>query len=80
MNELWTDLQRCYGAMRWGRPELALGISFAPPLLLTQRKSDKFKVVLSPEDAPTPPPARPVYFGPSPRLARRRQGWVRYGP
>lgn len=63
MNELWTDLQRCYGAMRWGRPELALGISFAPPLLLTQRKSDKFKVVLNPEDAPTPPPARPIAFG-----------------
>jgi len=63
MNEFWADLQRCYGAMRWSRPELALGIAVAPPLLLTQRKSDKFKVVLSPEDAPTPPPARPIDFG-----------------
>jgi serine/threonine protein kinase len=63
MNELWTDLQRCYGAMRWSRPELALGIAIATPLLLTQRKSDKFKVVLSPEDEPTPPPSRPIHIG-----------------
>jgi serine/threonine-protein kinase len=63
MKELWEDLQGCYGAMRWSRPELALGIAFETPLLLTQRKSDKFKVVLNPEDAPTPPPARPTDFG-----------------
>jgi serine/threonine-protein kinase len=63
MKELWEDLQGCYGAMRWSRPELALGITFETPLLLTQRKSDKFKVVLNPEDAPTPPPARPTDFG-----------------
>jgi serine/threonine-protein kinase len=25
MEELWTDLQRCYGSMRWRRPNLALG-------------------------------------------------------
>jgi serine/threonine-protein kinase len=63
MKELWEDLQRCYGAMRWSRPELASGITFATPLLLTQRKSDKFKAAGNPEDAPTPPPARPVDVG-----------------
>jgi len=25
MDELWSDLQRCYGSMRWRRPNLALG-------------------------------------------------------
>jgi serine/threonine protein kinase len=28
MEELWTDLQRCYGSMRWRRPNLALGDRF----------------------------------------------------
>jgi eukaryotic-like serine/threonine-protein kinase len=63
MNELWEDLQRCYGAMRWSRPDLAMGIKFESPLLLTRRKSDKFKAVINPEDIPTPPPARPIDFG-----------------
>jgi len=97
MDSLWIDLQRCYGAMRWSRPDPTLegGIEFeslrAPvqtspervrrsnqptpefplpalgvqtsivkpsrPLLLTRRKSDKFKAVVAPENAPTPPPA-----------------------
>ena len=63
MNELWSDLQRCYGAMRWIRPELAMGIAFESPLLEPRRKSGRFEVVLSPEDAPTPPPSRTFDFG-----------------
>jgi eukaryotic-like serine/threonine-protein kinase len=93
MDDLWVDLQRCYGSMRWRRPNLAMGDTFdvellrAPdrdhprqlrrvhpspetpissdslpavdrgrPLLLTKRKSDKFRAVVSPEEMPTPPP------------------------
>ena len=101
MDELWADLQNCYGAMHWNRPDLATGgepaslrapVQTAPagvrrriqptpvppssapsaqapgitpsrPLLLTKRKSDTFKAALSPDDAPTPPPARPFDFG-----------------
>jgi eukaryotic-like serine/threonine-protein kinase len=103
MDVLWADLQRCYGAMRWNRPNPTLDRDFefeslrAPgqkpperlrrrsqptlefplpalgvqtstvnpsrPLLLTRRKSDKFKAVLDPEDAPTPPPTRNPDFG-----------------
>jgi len=101
MDELWADLQRCYGAMHWSRPELAMrdevealrapvqsspvGVRRRPqpmpsppspglssqssavhtsrPLLLTRRTSDRFEAVVSPEDAPTPPPARSFDFG-----------------
>jgi eukaryotic-like serine/threonine-protein kinase len=103
MDDLWNDLQHCYGGMRWRRPDAAteLGLGFeklrshpvgptgslrrpprpAPdhsfsalhtrppseasprPVLLTRRKSELEQAAMSPEDKPTPPPARPFGFG-----------------
>jgi serine/threonine-protein kinase len=103
MAALWADLQRCYGAVRWRRPDptfesrvefealrapthaspervrrpsqpipeiplpapgvLATITEHPRPLLLTRRKSDKFKAVASPEDVPTPPPVRSLGLG-----------------
>jgi serine/threonine-protein kinase len=74
MDELWKDLQRCYGSMRWRRPVAPLDgdldfntLRASPqaahdegprPLLLTKRKSDTHRSVVSPEDNATPPPVR----------------------
>jgi hypothetical protein len=99
MDELWAEMQRCHGAMRWRRPELANGSEYdslraplqlsparmrdevqatlqvpspaplapaqnmARPLLLTRRKTDKWKTAVKPEDVATPPPARVLAFG-----------------
>jgi serine/threonine-protein kinase len=38
-------------------------VKSAGPLLLTRRKSDKFKAVVDPENDPTPPPTRSPDFG-----------------
>jgi serine/threonine-protein kinase len=74
MDELWKDLQSCYGSMRWRRPSTPLesGLGFdtlrAPsrtdasdvtrPLLLTKRKSDTHRSAIAPENDATPPPVR----------------------
>jgi serine/threonine-protein kinase len=74
MDELWKDLQHCYGSMRWRRPSAPLesGLGFetlralsqpttveaAQPLLLTKRKSASHPSVIAPEDEATPPPVR----------------------
>jgi serine/threonine protein kinase len=103
MEELWTDLQRCYGAIRWHRPDTTIQTGLevvrmraslqmtptrlrrqvqpmpeiprpaagtqsvpadpSPPLLLTKRKTDKHKAIVSPDEVPTPPPSRPITLG-----------------
>jgi len=68
MDELWSDLPRCYGAMRWSRPDLTVTGGFeslrepapAPPELARRQCRPNPEV---PEDVPTPPPSRPFDFG-----------------
>ena len=61
MDVLWSELQGCYGCMRWHRPEVAVAQELAPPLLLTKKKRKAGS--LSPEDVPTPPPVAAASLG-----------------
>jgi serine/threonine protein kinase len=61
MGELWQELQRCYGAMRWRRPSepLESGLPFetlrAPPPQASVERVSILREPVRPENTPTPP-------------------------
>jgi serine/threonine protein kinase len=63
MNELWEDLQRCYGAMRWSRPELAWVSPSQPPAAAHPAQERQIQGRRQPRRRPHAPAGPPRRFG-----------------
>jgi hypothetical protein len=55
MDELWTDLQGCYGAMRWSRPDMNDTFEFLRAPVQTSPTSVRRR----PQSMPVPPSLAP---------------------
>jgi eukaryotic-like serine/threonine-protein kinase len=78
MEELWTELQKCYGSLRWYRPDAALDRSLeierlrAPVQLHPPRLRRENKPTPAAAKPPLPPHAGPVEPSPPLLLTKRK--------